>query len=92
MSGAVVFEKRDGSWWIRIGRFELDRDFLPLRFHARWWWPRWGWGENSAASRNFDWFGWVFRIYRKRKYWALIHSAMARGGEKNEEADLRRDA
>lgn len=52
---------------IRSGRFELEwecaRDYRL--FTDRWWIPRFGKMENSPASRNLTWCGWVFRIYRK---------------------------
>lgn len=74
----MIFEKCDGEWRIRIGRFELYRNFFPLEFHHRWWYPRWGKMQNSAASRNYDWFGWTFRIYRRWQVWSLLNRRFSR--------------
>jgi hypothetical protein len=78
----MIFDKCGGEWRIRVGRFELSRSFFMLRFLVHWWYPRFGAMENSAASRNFDWLGWTFRIYRRREVVDLLnrkHNRMLEG-------------
>jgi hypothetical protein len=69
----MIVEHADGEWLIRFGRYELFRGFWLLKMIHRWWWPKWGWWESSAASRNYEWLGWTFRIYRRREVWDLLN-------------------
>jgi hypothetical protein len=69
----MMFRKDCGDWEIRIGRFGLYRSFFPFDLISQWWRPKFGWWEDSARSRNYSWFGWQFRIYRKKDVVSLLN-------------------
>jgi hypothetical protein len=60
-----MIAKRCGDWYLRLGRFVLERDFAYWLQEIPWWVLRCGEMESSPRSRNYNWFGWTFRIYRK---------------------------
>jgi len=63
---------------MRIGRFEFYRVPVPRFLLERWWIPEFGFWNNSARYRNFDWFGYRFTIERKHDVIPWIHKSLNR--------------